>query len=220
MQKKWLRMVAVLLMMSFILSGCAILGFGGGDSAAPDLSTYERIHNSLMNMQTFRAEATVKYISNRNTNEYTTIQQARITGEYRIEVTGPADVAGNITMFDGSTIYQLNPAVSDQIAVGTRETPERSEILLTSFIRNYRASQEVTLAVSDFGEGRATIFEAPISGTHPYMATGRLWVDNETLNPLQLIIFDPEGIERIVVTYIAFEYNVELPDSLFAPVHS
>ena len=216
MQKRWLYILGLFMAANIFFTGCGVLG-SSENGYALDLSAYERIEELLMNMQTYRAEATVKYISNRNTNEYTTLQQARITGEYRIEVTGPSDVAGNITMFDGTTIYQFNPSVSDRIAVGTRESPERSEIFLTSFIRNYRASREVSVAVGDFEEGRATIFEASISGAHPYMATQKLWVDNETLKPLQLIIYDPDGTERIVVTYISFEHNVELSDSLFRP---
>ena len=217
MQKKWLRKLAALMVASAFFSGCSILGSSGSESTDIDVSAYERIQEALTNLQTYQAEATVKYISNRNTNEYTTLQQAKRTGEYRIEVTGPANVAGNVTVFDGTTIYQFNPSVSDRIAVGTRESPERSEIFLTSFLRNYQASKEVSIAVSDFDEGRATIFEAAIPGTHPYMSTQRLWVDNETLKPLQLIIYDPDGTERIVITYISFEYNAELPGELFTP---
>lgn len=217
MQKKRLRIIAALMTASFIFSACGVFGRDGGGPADIDVSAYERIQEALMNMRTYQAQATVKYISNKNTNEYTTVQQARITGEYRIEVIGPSDVAGNVTIFDGTTIYQFNPNVSDRIVIGNREAPERSEIFLTSFMRNYLISKEVSLAVGDFGEGRATIFEATVPGTHPYMSTQRLWVDNETLKPLQLVIYDPDGVERIVVTYISFEYNVELPDSIFQP---
>jgi len=215
MQKKWLRPIAALLLTSLIFSGCGFLSGDGTNNL--NVSAYERINEALMNMHSFRAETTVKYISNKSTNEYTTTQHAKMSGEYRIEVTGPADVAGNITVFDGTTIYQFNPNVSSQIAISTRETPERSQIFLTSFMMNYLISNEVSRAVGDFGEGRATIFEANVPGTHPYMATQRLWVDNETLTPIQLIIFDPDGVERIVITYISFEYNPELPEDLFQP---
>lgn len=216
MQKRWLQIIAGIVLIGVILSGCAFLP--GDDSAGEvDVSAYERIHEALMNMHSFQAEATIRYISNKNTNEYITHQQARMSGEYRIEVTGPEDVAGNITVFDGKTIYQFNPSVSERIAVSVRETPERSQVFLTSFIKNYIASQEVSVAAGNFDEGAATIFEAPIPGTHPYMATQRLWVDNETLNPIQLIVYDADGVERIVITYTSFEYNPELDGSTFQP---
>ena len=216
MQKKWLRIIAGIMFMSIILSGCAISP-GGDSTEKADASPYEKIHEALMNMHSFQAEAAVKYISNKNTNEYITLQSARMSGEYRIEVTSPANVAGNITIFDGTKIYQFNPNVSDNITISVRETPERSQVFLTSFMKNYIASSQGSVTVDDFEEGRATILEANVPGTHPYMATQKLWVDNETLKPLQLIIYDADGIERIVITYLSFEYNPELDENIFQP---
>jgi len=196
-----------------VFSGCSMLKDKGDGTA--DANAYEKIQQNLMNMTSYQSEATVKYISNKNTNEYQTLQQCRISGEYRIEVTGPEDVAGNITLSDGETICQFNPNVSGKIAVGSKESPERSEIFLTTFVKNYLNSKEVSLEVSNFGEGRATVLEASVPGTHPYLASEKLWVDNETYKPLQLVIYDPDGAERVVITYNSFEYNVALDDSLF-----
>lgn len=216
MQKRRLRIIMGLILAGFVFSGCGILA-KDREADGIDVNAYEKIHEALMNMHSFQAEATIRYISNKNTNEYNTLQHGRMSGEYRIEVIGPEDVAGNITVFDGTNIYQFNPAVSDRIAVSAKEMPERSQVLLTSFMKNYIISKEAAPAAGDFGEGRATIFEAHVPGTHPYMATQSLWVDNETLKPLQLIIFDADGVERIVITYTSFEYNPELEESLFQP---
>jgi outer membrane lipoprotein-sorting protein len=41
-------------------------------------------------------------------------------------------------------------------------------------------------------------------------------VDNDTLKPAKLIVYDPDGAERIIVTFTAFDYNPELDDSLFS----
>jgi outer membrane lipoprotein-sorting protein len=65
-------------------------------------------------------------------------------------------------------------------------------------------------------EGVRTVLEAVVPGEHPYLSTARLWVDNESLNPVRLVIFDRDGAERIIVTYHVFERNVELNDSLFS----
>jgi outer membrane lipoprotein-sorting protein len=64
-------------------------------------------------------------------------------------------------------------------------------------------------------EGQCTVLEAIIPGSHPYLSSEKLWVDNKTSKPVKLVIYDPDGAERIIVTYGAFEYNVELDDSLF-----
>ena len=216
--RRLLQVLVGIVLAAVTVSACSVWP-GREDVDGLDVSAYEKIHDALMNMHSFSAEATIKYISNKNTNEYITLQHAKMSGEYRIEVTGPEGVAGNITVFDGTTIYQFNPNVSNQIAVSVNETPERSEVFLTSFIKNYIASVDSTVMAGNFDDSAATIFEASVPGNHPYMHTQKIWVDNETKKPLQMIVFDANGVERIVVTYSNFEYNPELDGSLFqAPI--
>jgi len=182
---------------------------------AEEMSTYEQIKRNLFEMQTFRAMATVEYHSNKGVNRYEVLQHAKITGEYRIEVTAPSNVAGSVTAFNGQEIIQFNSRVSGRVSIQVQENPERSEIFLTSFVRNYLQCNEISVSVTDMEEGLRTVLEATIPGEHPYLAVARLWVDNTTLLPVKLIIFDQDGAERIVITYHAFEANVELDDALF-----
>ncbi|MDR1913242.1 MAG: hypothetical protein LBQ68_01980 [Clostridiales bacterium] len=178
-------------------------------------NTYEKIQQIFVNMKTYQSQATVEYKSNKSSNTYETLQKCRITGEYRVEVVGPEKVAGNITLSDGKTIYQFNTRISGKIAVATNETQERSEIFLTSFIKNYLKSMEVSISVAKLANDPCTTLEAKIPGDHPYLSSEKLWVDNKTLKPVKLIIYDPQGSERIIVTYKTFEYNVELSDTDF-----
>jgi len=197
-----------------------MLTAGGGDglrgpSDATEVTASERIQRMLFELQSYRAVATVEYRSNRGVNVYETLQHARITGEYRIEVTAPTEVAGSVTASDGKQILQFNSRVNGRVSLAVQETPERSEIFLTSFILNYKQCEDVSVSVADMDEGVRTVLEAQVPGNHPYLALARLWVDTETMVPVKLIIFDADGAERIVVTYHSFEYNIELEDGLF-----
>jgi len=179
-------------------------------------STYEKIQTKLSELQTYRAEATVRYISNKGENEYTIIKYVRRTGEYRIEVIAPENVTGNITVFDGENIYQINKNLNLKISLGTNDTKERTQLLLTSFLANYSNDQETSLAVTSvIDETKFTVLEAKIPTNHPYMDRQALWIDNETMNPVRVVITNSNGEETIVVTYTTFEYNIELEDSLF-----
>lgn len=195
-----------------IITGCR-----SSNDKAPtkDQTAYEKIQVQLLSMESYRSEATVEYISNKGTNSYDTFQLCKITGEYRIEVVAPENVAGNVTMSDGTTIYQFNPKISGKIAMGTKESQERSEVFVTSFLKNYLKSQEVSISVASLGAGQCTVLEASIPGDHPYLTSEKLWVDNTTLMPVKLVVYDPDGAERIVVTYKNFEYNVTLEDANF-----
>lgn len=206
-------LVLVFLLLIGMISGCK----KNATDDKVDASAYEKIQKQLTNMTSYESKATVKYISNKNTNEYETLQQCKTSGEYRIEVTGPEKVAGNITMYDGSTIYQQNKKISGKIAVSTKETQERSEILFTSFLKNYTQSNEIAVMAATIDEGKCTVLEATIPGEHPFLAKEKLWIDNKTLNPVQLSIYDQDGSERISVTYNTFAYNVDLEGELFKP---
>ena len=207
--KRIIVLAAALAVVLAVFSACAAI------QERVDAGAYERIHRQLMGMESFVARATVTYISNNNSHTYETLQHARTSGEYRIEVTGPENVAGNTTVFDGTTITQFNPRVGGRIAQTTVEAPERLEILLTSFVRNFILSQEVSVSAATVEDSAATVLEAQIPGEHPYLAVGRLWVSNDTLLPVQMKIFDPAGVERVVVIFNSFEYNVDIDDSMF-----
>jgi outer membrane lipoprotein-sorting protein len=203
----------LLLTTVFVTAGCQA---HVSDSATTQ-NAYEKIQTIMVNMKTYESQATVEYKSNKGSNTYETVQKCRSTGEYRVEVVGPDKVAGNITISDGKTIYQYNTRLSGKIAVATKESLERSEIFFTSFIKNYLQSMDTAVSVAKISNDPCTVLEAVIPGDHPYLATEKLWVDNETLKPVKLIIYDPQGSERILVTYKTFEYNVALDDSVFQP---
>ena len=178
-------------------------------------SAYEKIHSQLLKMETYEATAAVTFVSNKNSHEYETLQQCKSSGEYRIEVTGPEKVAGNVTIFDGKVICQYNGRTEGKMSIASAEAPERAEIFLTSFVRNYIKSQEVSVSAANMDDSACTVLEATIPGEHPYLRTEKLWVDNETLKPVRLVIYDPDGGERILVTYRSFEYNKVLEDAIF-----
>jgi len=194
----------------FAAAGCA-----GGAGKAETQNTYQKIQSILVNVQSYICEAAVEYKSNKGSNVYDTVQKCRITGEYRVEVVGPEKVAGNVTLSDSKTIYQFNKRVSGKIAVATKESQERSEIFFTSFIKNYMKSNETSVSAAKVEGDPCTVLEALIPGSHPYLASEKLWIDNKTLKPVKLILYDPQGSERVIVTYKTFQYNVAIDDSEF-----
>jgi len=199
--------LAALFVVMTLLSGCA----------AKQKSLYERITATLKEMENYEAEAYVRYISNNKTNTYLTNQKALASGEYRIEVTAPEAVAGNTTIFDGKIISQYNKNVNGKISVGTTESMERLEILLTSFVKNYFESNEVSVVISaaSIQGNDETVLEAKIPGDNKYLASEKLWINNETLKPVELKIYDEDGNERVTVVYNTFEYNTKLDKSAF-----
>lgn len=212
MKRVFKRILPAVIAFVLILSGC-----GNPPKTEDEATLYEKIQNTLKNLETYEAVASVTYISNNNYHDYRVKQHSKASGEYRVEVLEPENVAGNVTIFDGKVICQYNNNVSGKIAVGTTESSERSEIFLTSFIKNYYADEEVSMAVSNMeDDDDITILEAKLPGDNQYLSTEKLLLVNDTLKPKELIIYDDKGKERIVVVFHEIEYNVKLNDNLFS----
>ncbi|MGL4791508.1 MAG: hypothetical protein ACRCW1_08880 [Anaerotignaceae bacterium] len=201
----------VLLAMVFCLATTLIGCEGFKDSE----TTMEKVQKQLMDMESYSCDATITRISNKGENTYGTKQYYKNTGEYRLEMTQPANVAGNYTVYDGKIVYQFNPQINSGIAVEAVENQARNELFLGQFVKNYLQSEDVAVETSTMEEGVCTVLEAVIPGNFQYTATEKLWIDNKTLKPVQFIIYDKDGKERYITTYNEFEYNPTLDENLF-----
>ncbi len=191
-----------------------ILCVGCGKSEE-NISTMEKIQERLKNMETYECKGTLTRISNKTENVYGIKQYYKSTGEYKLELTSPDDVSGNYTVFDGTSIFQYNPRVQNKIIENVPESQMRNELFLGCFIKNYFQSEDVTVETSNMDNIQSTVLEAVIPGQNKYTATEKLWIDEETLNPVKLVIYDTEGKERYIIEYSDFKYNCDIDDNMF-----
>ena len=198
--------------LAVMLLGLMLAGCGKG----AQLSEYDKVHNNLMDMKSYATDATVKYISNNGENEYVTKQYALSDGRYRMETTKPDEYNGNVILFDGKMVWQYNPSAEEnKVRVNAPDKPERAELILFSFVENMVKSMDVGLEASSIDESMCTVLEAKIPGDNKFLASEKLWVDNESLCPKRLVVYDKDGKEKIVVDYENFEYNCEIEDEKF-----
>lgn len=173
---------------------------------------YEQIIEMFTNLHTYKAIATVSYISNKNINQYSTIQIATIDGNYLIEVTDPQNVAGNVTVSGPTGIYQFNRPLNFSLSIGHSDTKERTSILFTNFVYKYLNSNNTSINSSE----QFTELTVLTNSQNSYMHSISLIIDNN-LNPITLITYDINGEQRIVVNYIEFFYNIEVDTNIFTP---
>ncbi len=204
------KKILLLLVLILTLTSCNKLGTQKIDKE----QAHRDAHEKYMNLSSYKGTAHVTYISNGKEMTFLTNQVANTQGQYRIELIEPENVAGSTTVSDGKTIYQFNERVSKDVYISNTESLERVEILLTSFLKNYKQSDSVSV-VSNFDEGLYTVLEANISGDHPLISSEKLWINNETLLPEKLVIFDKNNLESIKIEYVEFEYNPTIDNSIF-----
>jgi len=199
--------VSIFIVICIIFSACS--------TKEKSKSPMEKIQEKLTTMESYACIADLTYVSNKGKNTYRTKQYYKMSGEYRIEITAPEQVKGLVTVFDGKKVMQYNPRILGEAVNEIPESKNTYEIFLGTFLKNYLQSEDVTLEVFNNNNEEYTVLEAVIPEGGKYLATEKLWVSNKTLNPAQLVIYDTEGKERIIVKYGDFKYNVNLDDTIF-----
>ena len=179
------------------------------------LSELESIQKQLAEMEGYTCTATLTRTNDRGEQTYETKQYCKSTGEYRLELTAPENVAGNYTEFDGERICQYNPRLDSSIIRDIPESQHRNELFLSQFIQNYMQSEGVSVETAALDESRCIVLEAIIPGNDAALASEKLWVDRESLLPVRFVIYDAEGEERYSMDYSSFEFDPQFDDALF-----
>ena len=179
-------------------------------------NSYPTIQDKLMAMENYSTDCKLTYISNKGETVYETKHKAERDGRYRIETSKPDEYKDNIVMFDGKMVWHYNPNLKDnKISINPQDKASRREILLFSFIENYVKSKDVGVETANLDESRCTVLEAKLAGNSKLLSTEKLWVDNESQNPLRLVIYDENNKERIVAEFSNFVYNCNLDEKDF-----
>jgi len=193
----------VLLFVMILLVGCSKSEQNEEVEVKP--SKQEKIITMLESIENYEAEVIVTYFSNKNINKYQMLQQVKKGVGYRIVVTTPESVAGNITISDASGVVQINTRLNLRFEQAAGQNEERSSIILTNFAEEFLSSSEQQIE----NMGNITILTIDRVHTNPYMANFALWLDSETLTPLRLNTYDIEGELRIEVIYQNIAINID-----------
>ncbi len=206
---KFMKLIGIF---ASVVTAASMIGCG---MSADSGSNMENIQKQLTEMKSYRCTSDITRISNKGENTFTAVQCYNADGKYRLEITAPESAAGNYTVYDGKKVYQYNSKLNSGSAVEVEANQARNELFLGQFVKNYMQSEEVAIETVQVDESRCTVLEAVIPGNYKYTATEKLWVDNETLEPVRFVIYDIEGKERYIVDYTEFEYNAEFDENTF-----
>jgi len=201
--------------LSFLLSFSLLFTIAACSRKEP-MTELEAIQKQLAEMDGYTCTATLIRKSHRGEQTYETKQYYRSTGEYRLELTAPENVAGNYTVFDGERICQYNPRLDSSIIKDVPASQHRNELFLGQFIANYMQSEGVSVEAAALDESKCIVLEAVIPGNDSDLSTEKLWVDRETLLPVRFVIYNTDGDERYRMDYTSFAFNPQFDDTLFS----
>lgn len=181
-----------------------------------DEKAYPTIQDKLMAMESYSTKCKLTYISNKGERVYDADIKATNDGRYIIKTSSPEEYKNNIVMYDGKLIWHYNPNLeNNKISITPPDSGARREIILFNFIENYVKSNDTDVETASLEQSRCTVLEAKLPQESKLFALEKLWIDNESQNPVKLVIYDKNNKERIVAEMSEFVYNVKLEDSDF-----
>lgn len=213
-KNKKIKKVVKNMFIGTLIGGTILCSVGCGKEEP--LSSLEAIQKQLIGMENYYCKATLTRVSNKGDSTYETEQYVNIkTGQYKLELTLPVEVAGNYTVFDGERICQYNPKINSKVIHDVPYSKSRNELFLNSFLENYVTSKDVEVTVGAIDDSDCVVLEAIITGTDSSLSYEKLWVSSETLEPIRLSLYSSNDEEMYRIEYNEFIYNDDFSDDIF-----
>ncbi len=168
----------------------------------------------------FSAKARVTYFIDGKEVNFTMLQDGTVDGKYKIEIIEPEGLGGNVTYNDGDNIYHVNTNRSKQAYVSLNDYPERVEILLSSFVNNYRNKTKSFSKIGEATEGQYILLEGVIDGQTSFISKEQLVIDSNTYKPIMMNIYTTSGDKYVTIEYLEVEYNPTFEETYFTPIKS
>ncbi len=184
-------------------------------SQPTDQELYYEVQRKLGQLESYSCNAIIYVNSNNTENKYVFQQAFKAPSSYRLEVTSPESLEGNLTISNGKKAWMLHPAINQTWILDSFEQSQEQMMFIGYFMQNLFNTETSVISRQKLEGSSYIVIDTPIPGGNQYFDKQRLWVDTDKLEPYQMQIIDQRGVVRFRVYYEDFKYNPELGDELF-----
>lgn len=195
----------------YLFSACSPIG----SLSDNDMNIYEKIHSYYNNMECYSANLNFTVYSNKTENEYHATQKALGNDKFYIKTKAPesllsvttiSNVDKTKTVTEGSD-YSVTLPASDALGL----------LFVNTFFKTYYASEETALTVNSIAEGNITLLETNLSPISKNAAKISLSINNKTLAPEEITVYNISGNPWIKGRFSNFKYNdKDINESVFS----
>ncbi|MEF9958576.1 MAG: hypothetical protein RR448_02580 [Niameybacter sp.] len=176
-----------------LLTGC----FWGCQNPQLGMHNVKNVENMLENLKNYEANLSITFTKNKDKSNIKMKQVWREDGTYETTVLEPERLKGYCTTYDGNTISQYNP--TNQETIQTKVSPVLNQLLFGTFVTQYNENKVGAV------DSAITL---TIPGRFKYMASEKVWFDEQTKYPVKIEIYDTEGNLTIELVFESFKYNI------------
>lgn len=134
----------------------------------------------------------------------------------RIEYIEPSEMAGQVAVSDGNTIWSYDPRTNVVTKMALPENDKSFQMDYT-FIKELLNETDISYQATEKFEGRNVYVIKASPKNADIMMGGRytMFVDSETWMPLKIDMFDKDDKLMISIEYREIKFNTGIPDSEF-----
>ena len=206
------RLLALTLMIMLFLDGCA----RGGGLSDKDVGVYEKIHHYYSKMDSYSALVTLTVKGNKTENSYRLEQYAKGTDKTLSRIVSPEFLKGVETVRNGE-IAQVRYSGEKQRRLEVAASKDIDCSYVSSFLRYFYQSEETAVSVSASEEagGGTTLLETELPRVSARRSKATMLVDNRTLAPKNITVYDMGGNIVFIAEFDKFRYNDTIKDEIF-----
>lgn len=190
--KRWI-LICLAILVAFTFYGCNSKADTADIHFFRDLKSYE-------------ATVTVNFFKDKEPNTIQIRQVAHMNGTYEMTVLAPKHLEGVTIKCDGQKVTEYYPSIDKEIEAPFN--PVQNETLLTTLVKRFLENDTTSKEETTLNGQKATTYEIPINSNIKYFSKEKIWLNEEKLMPLQVIIYDNEGNIVIEMIYNTFKINV------------
>lgn len=203
---KQIKLLLLICFLAAVIVGC---------KQPTDKELYYRVQKRLGELESYSCNAIIYVHSDNVENKYVFQQYFKFPNSYRLEVTSPENLKGNLTISNGKKAWILHPAINQVWKLESFEQSQEQLMFIGYFMQNFYNTEDSVISSEKLDNRHYIVIETPIPGGNQYFDKQKLWVDSKNLEPYQMHITDEKGIVRFRVYYEDFEFNPRLEDELF-----
>lgn len=179
-----------------------------------DANVYEKIHRYYSKMERYSARVRLTVKGNRTENEYLLEQYAEGNDKTLARIILPEELAGAETISNGERFMIRFAPIGTETGLETAE--ETDCLFVNRFLSRYYQSEETALTVNGTnGETGTTLLETELPSGKALYRKASMLIDNKTLAPKNITLYDMGGNIVSVAEFEKFVYNDTFEDEIF-----
>lgn len=202
---KAVKFLLVFLIACAILSGCS----------SNTVKKPENVQKFLMKLKSYKCDVVYAVTNNKSTNVYRAQHLYKAPDRYRIEMVEPAELKGQITIYNKDKAYIYYPQINNYFTTENFTNSMEYDFFVGAFVEHFKNIGGARFSLENLSGKQCYVLQIPLDTDNRYRVVEKIWIDAEKALPIKAEILDKDNNVSAQVLYENFELNTNLEDSLF-----